>query len=714
MIGLGGRGRRIVAALTVAILLAESAGVARADSSQFFSAYTVDARGTRLPIPQPYVRDLEISGLGTEAGPFKDPKGIFVDSQGDLYIADSGHDRVLSFDPNGKLTKIYGKSLGLSEPEGVFVTPRGEVFIADTGNGRIIDVDRTGQVVRQFKKPTSPLLAAQRSFRPAKLVVDRRGYLYVLEEGSTAGIMVLDTDGNFRGYFGATRLQFDLRWLLINLVATREQKRQILEPEPVPHSDMYLTPDGFLYTAVATTTIDQIQKLNPVGVNIFRPSTEDHQFFGEIGVPGARLGVPGFVAVTVDRFGVVSAIDQNSARIYQYDQSRRLLMAFGGPGFGREQFDVPAAIATDDRGRLYVLDTGREVVYRLRPSRFTQLIHQASQLYFDGQYAEAAQLWNEVLRYDNQYEIAHAGIGRALFRQENYPAAMAEFQRAFDRDGYSQAFEEYRYNWLRANFAWLVIAAALILATFGFFGGVVRRLVRGINRRTVGGAWPFELRTVYGILRHPEDTLWDLRESGSLWAVPILVGLACVVRIGSLWLLAFHMLANPTLDQFVKYLSPFNVITYYYLQEVDPDQINVLIECLHVLAPWIAWVIVSYGVGVIFAGEASFRAVLKSSAYCLVPYILLTLPIYAFSHVLVRDDLALFHTLISITYLWCAFLFFLQVKVIHDLAFGQTARMLIGNLFGMCVLFGFLGLIYLVTSQMLRFAWEVLYEISTL
>lgn len=710
---LGARWRLLLIPLMV-MLLAANASNASASSSPFFSAYTIDAHGTRLPIPQPYVRDLEINGLNTDAGSFKDPHGIFVDGQGNLYVADSGHDRVLGFDPDGKLVKVYGKAIGLSQPQGVFVTPRGDVFIADTGNERIVDLDRDGKIVRQFNKPTSPLLASQRSFRPAKLVVDRRGYLYVLEEGSSAGIMVLDTDGHFRGYFGATRLQFDLRWFIINLIATQEQKRQILEPEPVPHADMDLTPDGFLYTAVATATIDQIQKLNPVGVNIFRPSTEAHQFFGERGVPGARLGVPGFVAVTVDRFGVVSAIDQNSARIYQYDQSRRLLMTFGGPGFGREQFDVPSAIAADNQGRLYVLDTGRGVVYRLRPTRFTQLIHQASQLYFDGHYAEAARLWQEVLRYDNQYEIAHAGIGRALFRQEDYQAAMAEFQRGFDRDGYSQAFEEYRYNWLRANVALLVIVATLILVVLSFFDRAVRRLVSAMSARIVGRAWSFDFRAVPGILFHPSDTLWQLRESGSLRAVPILLGLACVVRVVSLWLLAFHMLDNPTLDQFVKYLSPFNVITYYYLQEVDPEQINVLVESLHVLAPWIAWVIVSYGAGVIFAGEASFRAILKSSAYCLVPYVLFTPPIYAFSHLLVRDNLGLFHSLISVTYLWCALLFFLQVKVVHDLELGRSFRVLLSNLVGIGALFGFLGLIYLVTSQMLRFVWEVVYEISTL
>lgn len=705
---------RFLLAFVLGVLLAQVAVVARADVGTTFGAYTLSARGYRVPVPRPYVRDREISGLNTESGGFKDPSSIFVDDQGNLWVADTGHDRIVVFDSRGRFRKTLGKVLNLRQPRGVFVTPNGDIYVADTGNGRILELNARGQPVREFKKPDSPLLRAERYFQPAKVVVDRRGYLYVLEESSDNGIMVIDGEGQFRGYFGATRLQFDLRQLIINVFATQAQKEQILSPQPVPHTDMYLTPDGFLYTAVSTATVDQIQKLNPVGINIFRPDPNTHQFFGETNAVGARLPQPGFTAVTVDQYGVVSAIDLNSSRIYQYDQSRKMLLSFGGLGLGPEQFDHPSSIATDGAGNLYVLDTGRNVVYRLRPTRFTQMIHQASKLYFDGNYTRAADVWRTVLKYDNQYELAHTGLGQALYRQRKYAAALKEFQQAYDRAGYSNAFDEYRYHWLRQYFGELAVALIAVMVGFTTFTGAIGRGVRALGKRLFRSDWPFEFQALIGILRHPEDTLWEFRQRGSLWVVPLLLLATIAVRLLSLWLLAFHMLDNPALNHASDYLSPYNLITYYYLKQVDPDQISVAIEVLHILVPWLAWVIVNYGAGVIFDGEASFRSILTSSVYCLVPYTLFTLPIYAASHLLVRDNLGLFHALISVTYLWSAFLFFLQVKVVHDFDVGKSFRVLVINGFGMVVLVGLVGLLYLISSQLFHFAWEVLYEFRTL
>ena len=42
------------------------------------------------------------------------------------------------------------------------------------------------------------------------------------------------------------------------------------------------------------------------------------------------------------------------------------------------------------------------------------------------------------------------------------------------------------------------------------------------------------MAAVIGVLRSPGQTLWELRDSGSLWAVPVLLLLAYFVRVASL------------------------------------------------------------------------------------------------------------------------------------------------------------------------------------
>jgi tetratricopeptide (TPR) repeat protein len=689
-----------------------------------FTAYTLDARENPVAIPKPYVRDLELTGHADESGPFGSPSDLFVDEAGSLYVVDTGLDRIVKYDRNARLQRVFGKELGLKQPQGVFVAPGGDLYVADTGNGRIVHATAEGKLLRELRRPEAAALETGQAFQPAKLVVDRRGYLYVLEAGFTSGIIVLDQDGNFRGFFGATRLELDIGRVFINLFATAQQRRQLFAPEPVPHSNMLMDDDGFLYTVVGSGRTDQVQKLSPVGINIFRPAldVDEHKFFGERMVISNRPALPKFVDLAVDKFGVVTAVDQISSRIYQYDQSRRLLAVFGGSGKGPEQFDFPVSIAVDPQGRLYVLDGKRNAVYRLRPTRFADLIHEASALYNEGKYEQAADLWKEVLRYHAQYEPAHVGIGKAERRQERYEPAMAEFELAGDRDGYSAAFKEARYEWLRAHFAELAAAlGAALLAIIALAGprGSARgnaSHVRAAARPDATAehpratAWSF----VWDVLRHPQEALYEMRDHGSLWAVPILLTLACLVRVATLWLLAFHMVKNPEMKYFWDYLVPFNLLTHYHLREVDPDQITIALEMMRVLLPWAAWVLVSHGLGAIYDGEATFAAVLRSTSYALVPYILFAPMVVGLTHVLARDERWVVNVLLSAIYVWCAVLLFLQFKVVHDFGVRKSLRMGLTTLFAMGLLFGFGGFLYLVTTQVLRFGWEVVYEVTTL
>ena len=712
-------------ALVVGFLLLVSLGPFTGAGAQLspIDSYTIDSRGYRVPIPKPYVLDMVLNGIESESGPFKSPSDLFVDSDDSLYVVDTDNDRVLKFDREMRLMLIIGEDLDLKRPQGIFVSPDGNIFIADTGNQRIVHADNRGRFLREYLQPDTPLLEQRRTgFRPTKLTVDQRGYMYILEEGLTSGIILLDVEATFRGFFGSTRVGFDPRRILISLVATEEQKQQIFLPEPTPHSNLYLTPDGFLYTVVTGATSKQIQKLNPVGVNVYGAGLLARDApFGELEKPGQRavagaspvsleLDESSFVDITVDEFGIVTVIDSGNGRVYQYDQSRRLLAVFGGLGDGAEQFQLPESIAVDSEGRIYVADKARNTVSRLIPTRFIQLVHEASELYFDGQYQEAVTLWQSVLKLDARYEVAHVGLGKAHLRQEEYESAMTEFRLASDRLGYSKAFSEHRHGWLTRNFGLLTLGLAFLLTAVITLTSATQRLVKRARWGT-SASW---LRPAVGILSDPIETFWDLRERGSLWAVPILLLLACLVRLLSPTLMAFHMVTVPQVGEIWNLLTPYNLITYYHLRELDPDQVNILLEIARVVGPWALWVVVSYGIGIIFEGEGSFRALFITSAYCLVPYILFMPPALLATHVLTQDNRGLLDFVFNAIYLWCAVLFFIQTRTIHDFEFGRSVRMVATMAFGMAVLFGFVGLLYLIGSQMVHFAWEVLYETRVL
>ncbi len=99
--------------------------------------------------------DFTTGTSGTTATTMSAPWGLFLDGNGRLWVADRGNSRVLRFDsalvkPNGSAadgvlgqtsftTSTYAKTqAGLGEPRGVAVDANGRLYVADEGNTRIM------------------------------------------------------------------------------------------------------------------------------------------------------------------------------------------------------------------------------------------------------------------------------------------------------------------------------------------------------------------------------------------------------------------------------------------------------------------------------------------------------------------------------------------------------------------------------------------------
>jgi tripartite motif-containing protein 71 len=86
-----------------------------------------------------FVRSWGTSGNGH--GQFDDPVGIAVDAHSQVYVADSGNNRIEKFTTDGDFLHAwgtYGTGYGqFRNPEGVAVDAHGHVYVADSGNNRI-------------------------------------------------------------------------------------------------------------------------------------------------------------------------------------------------------------------------------------------------------------------------------------------------------------------------------------------------------------------------------------------------------------------------------------------------------------------------------------------------------------------------------------------------------------------------------------------------
>ena len=133
------------------------------------------------------------------------PSGIAVDSAGDLFITDGGNDRIREVNhATGVITTIAGDGIrghtgdngpataaALDEPFGITLDAAGDLFIADSGNNRIREVNHaTGLITTVAGNGTAgyggdngPATAAE-LYRPSGIAVDAVGDLFIADSGN--------------------------------------------------------------------------------------------------------------------------------------------------------------------------------------------------------------------------------------------------------------------------------------------------------------------------------------------------------------------------------------------------------------------------------------------------------------------------------------------------------------------------------------------------
>jgi sugar lactone lactonase YvrE len=116
------------------------------------------------------------SEITITTGALASPSGVAVDGSGNLYIADTADNRVLKESlSEGNYTESVVPTSSLSYPVAVAVDGSGNLYIADSGNGRILKEAFSSGCYTETTVPTSELLY------PSAVAVDGNGTVYVAD-----------------------------------------------------------------------------------------------------------------------------------------------------------------------------------------------------------------------------------------------------------------------------------------------------------------------------------------------------------------------------------------------------------------------------------------------------------------------------------------------------------------------------------------------------
>lgn len=445
-----------------------------------FQGYTYNFWGDLVPSPAAYVpvRSFGLNDIDPGLGDMTDPTDLHVDSQNNIYVVDSGNNRIVVFDIELNLIRVidgyYHDGVwvenAFNRPNGVFVTDNMEIFIADSLNHRIVVLDENGNFIREITSPEVEGFEDDFVFVPLHVLVDRGGRTFVIVRHVFEGIMSLNAEGQFLGYFGKIEVSFNPIDLIWRFIMTDEQRALQNRLIPREFQSMDIDGYGFVFTTHVETwhLNNQVMRLNPRGEDVlvnFNPNVviNGDQGWRDI---GALAGPSVFINVVARSHGMFSALCSTRRRVFTYDSEGNLLYVFGGTGNlqGMTRRPVSIEVIGDD---ILLLDAhGRGKIIHFEPTEYGRLINTAISLRYDGRERYAVEYWRKITRHDENFALAWAGIGRSMLAYGDNVSAIYYLRRGMDLRNFSLAFRRHRLDVLQDVLPNVLTAGTALVVLF--------------------------------------------------------------------------------------------------------------------------------------------------------------------------------------------------------------------------------------------------------
>jgi len=294
---------------------------------------------------------------GIEGEKFSDPEEAAVAANGNVYVADTGNNRVQEFTSSGAFVEAFGwgVSNGKAEPqtcttaskcqagiagsgEGQFNSPdgiavsssgkySGDVYVADGANERVEVFSSAGKYVTQFGGEGTSLgrfgyKSAWGWEGPRAVAIASNGHVYVTDDNSVQ---------EFTG-----------------------------EGEPITERSLEEAPHG---VAVASSGDVYVAE---------EGTSHVQEFAATLGTPIATWGSEGTGnlqfrcphGLAAGPGGEVFVADECNDRIQELSSSGEYITQWGTPGTGKEEFSSPSGVAVASNGNVYVVDKDNDRVQK--------------------------------------------------------------------------------------------------------------------------------------------------------------------------------------------------------------------------------------------------------------------------------------------------------------------------------------------------------------
>ncbi|EDV25603.1 uncharacterized protein TRIADDRAFT_23736 [Trichoplax adhaerens] len=252
------------------------------------------------------------------------PNDVICDHENNIFITDTGNDRVQIFQPDGQLVHSFGSS---GSNPGQFESPScltldidGNVIVSDTNNNRVQVFTRKGIFIKSLGSGgTEP----GEFHDPHGITIDKDGRIFVVDSGNHR-IQVFSSDGEYLYHFGAkgdNPGQLGLPWGIA-----------------IDHSGNILITDYKNHR-----------------IQVFDRNGKYRYLFGSRGNDTGRLNNP--TGITVAPGGQIMVADRSNHAVQIFAPDGMPLHRFGSKGGTVGQLKFPAGVCVDNSNNVIVADT---------------------------------------------------------------------------------------------------------------------------------------------------------------------------------------------------------------------------------------------------------------------------------------------------------------------------------------------------------------------
>ncbi len=612
--------------------------------------YTLDDQNKLVRTQDAYLPDRTITNLG-----LSDPEDMIIDENNLAYIVDTGNRRIVIYDLNTeKVKKILNQKTvgskdfeGFNSPKGIFRTNSGELYIADVGAKTVFRFTKDFKFVRRYDKPSAPIFA-DTNYEPSKVAVDSGNNLYIVSEGVYAGVIQLANTGEFLGYFTSNKSKLTPQQMFLKLIYTKEQqkKSELLNTLPSTFSNIYVDKKGTAYSTCMGTGDDLLKKHSTNGTNML----------------SAVMASASLTDVTTNDDGIIFTSD-SSGEIWAYTSQGEVIFSLGAKS---EDIDISGlftsltTIAIDNQGNIWTADGEKGFLQSFTPTEYATTIYKALKEYENGDYDNALEDWSYVLRLNQMSVLAHNGVAKAYYNDEQYQKAMDDFEIAGNRDGYSDAFWEVRNKSIQKYLGPFLIVIIILIAlkiAIGFIdkNHVIKKKKKALGAKLKNVPVLGEIGYAFKITKHPIDRYYDIRvgKNGSAIAATIIY----VVFFGV----------------YMLYQTGKGFI-YQYTKVEDMDMGAVIVGFFAIL---ILFIVCNFLVTSITDGDGTLKQVYMIPAYGLVPAMGAMLATIGMSYVLTYNESFILTVIMIVGLGWSIALVFEGLSTVHDYDFKHTVLSLI-------------------------------------